>query len=304
MKQTLLQSLITASSYLLVGMFMQTLLTGLLWASEVEAQAQSVREVYVVLKINPNTVAEVMQLVESETDYDFSYYPAEINLDKPISLTPRRTSVYDLLVDVSAQTGLSFRQINNVINVKNKERLQQTGKVEIVKIALNVSGQVSDTQGELLPGVNVLVKGSSIGTVTDVEGRYSLEVPNEDDILVFSSIGYTTQEVPVNGRTAIDVALAEDVLSLEEVVVVGYGEQRKKEVTGAVGSVNSEDFIQGNVGDAAQLIQGKVAGLTVATPSGDPTDNSQILLRGTSTLATSTQPLILVDGIPGNLNFP
>ena len=298
----ILQPLIMTSKYLLLGVLVQILLTGLLLASEVGAQVQSVREVFVDLNESNSNVKQIMRLIESETAYRFSYYQAEVDLNQPVSIRPRRTSVYDLLMKVSSQTRLSFRQVNNVINIKNKERSQRAGKVEIVKVALTVSGQVSDAQGELLPGVNVLVKGSSIGTVTDVEGRYSLEVPNEDDTLVFSSIGYLTQEVPVNGRTAIDVALAEDVLSLEEVVVVGYGEQRKKEVTGAVGNVNSEDFIQGNVGDAAQLIQGKVAGLTVATPSGDPTDNSQILLRGTSTLATSTQPLILVDGIPGNLN--
>ena len=202
-----LQTLIATSKYLLLGVLVQTLLTGLLLASEVGAQVQSVREVYVVLPEHHSSVKEVIQLIEAETAYRFSYYQAEVDLNQTLTMHPRRTSVYDLLMDVSAQSSLSFRQVNNAINVKNKERDQRIGQVAIVQVAVTVSGQVSDTQGELLPGVNVLVKGSSVGTVTDVEGRYSLEVSNEDDVLVFSSIGYTSQEVPVNGRSTIVCSL-------------------------------------------------------------------------------------------------
>ncbi len=172
----------------------------------------------------------------------------------------------------------------------------------VIATEREVKGTVKDEKGEGLPGVSILVKGTQQGTITETNGAFSIEVPDEHAVLVFSFVGYVNQEVAVGNRTLMEVAMLVDEKSLEEVVVVGYGQQNKKEVTGAVASVSSENFIQGNVGDAAQLIQGKVAGLTVVTPTGDPSKNSQILLRGTSTLATSTQPLILVDGIPGDLN--
>ncbi|MEX2232847.1 MAG: SusC/RagA family TonB-linked outer membrane protein [Cyclobacteriaceae bacterium] len=174
--------------------------------------------------------------------------------------------------------------------------------IENETLAASTRGRVSDAEGNPMPGVNIIEKGTNNGTTTDAGGTYSLEVPDGDVILVFSFIGFVTQEIPVNGRSVIDVSLEEDIRNLSEVVVIGYGEQRKTEVTGAVANVTSEDFIQGNSRDAADLIQGKVAGLTVVSPTGDPTRRSQILLRGNSTLATSTQPLILIDGVPGDLN--
>ena len=137
--------------------------------------------------------------------------------------------------------------------------------------AASIRGSVSDAEGNPMPGVNIIEKGTNNGTTTDAGGIYSLQVSDGDVILVFSFIGFVTQEIPVNGRSVIDISLNEDIRSLSEVVVIGYGEQRKTEVTGAVANVTSEDFIQGNVRDAADLIQGKVAGLTVVTPTGDPT---------------------------------
>ena len=162
-----------------------------------------------------------------------------------------------------------------------------------------VTGTVSDENNEPLPGVNVLVKNTTLGTVTDVEGRYSLSVPNEDDILVFSSIGYTTQEVPVNGRTTVDVALAEDVQSLEEVVVVGYGQQKKSDLTGAVVRADIESFSQQPNVNILQSLQGTVPGLNVGTVTGAG-ESPVISIRGQNTLSGSAgdnEPLIVVDGI-------
>ncbi len=303
MKKILLQQLIMTSKYAFVGVFLQTLLTGMLLASEIAAQeVKSVREVYVTLKTNNHTVFEILDYIESETDYSFSYYKNEIDLSKRIRIANLHQSVYDLLIDVSAKTDLSFRQINNVINVKNKAKGEKTEDVEIVKIALTVAGKVTSlADGTALPGVNVLVRGSSIGTVTDVDGNYRIDVPNEDDTLIFSSVGYLTEEIPVNGRTTIDVAVAEDIQSLSEVVVVGYGTQKRERVTSAVETVDAKEFVKGSVNDAAQLLRGKVAGLNVITPDANPTSTSQINLRGISTLKAGTSPLILIDGVPGSL---
>lgn len=168
----------------------------------------------------------------------------------------------------------------------------------------SIKGKVKDSQGEPIIGASVIVKNNnSVGTITDFDGNFTLELPSTSSVLVISYVGYATQEVPTAGKTSFDITLKEDNLALDEVVVIGYGTQRKGDVTSAVGSVKAEDFIAGAVKDAGQLIQGKVAGLIVTNPSGDPTSGTSISLRGNSTInGTSTSPLILVDGVPGSLD--
>jgi TonB-linked SusC/RagA family outer membrane protein len=164
-----------------------------------------------------------------------------------------------------------------------------------------IKGQVLDEKGVALPGVNVIVKGTSNGTQTDAEGRFSIKAP-ATATLVFSFVGSKPQEIAVGGRSTIDITLQPDTKDLGEIVVVGYGTQRRADLTSSVASVKEENFVKGATRDAGQLLQGKVAGVSIGTPSGDPTANTQILLRGTATLNSSTQPLVLIDGIPGTLN--
>ena len=165
-----------------------------------------------------------------------------------------------------------------------------------------VTGIVTSAEDRTpLPGVSISVKGGTTGTVSDAQGRYQLSAP-ANATLVFSYIGFTAQEVPLNNRSQVNVQLAVDQKQLEEVVVIGYGTQKKGDVTSAVSSVSKEDFVQGAVRDAAQLVQGKVAGLRISTPSGDPTANTQINLRGISSINGNSEPLVLIDGVPGNLN--
>lgn len=182
----------------------------------------------------------------------------------------------------------------------------ETFKTDISgEIFLNVTGKVvSASDGQPLPGATVMIKGTSKGTVADFDGNYELDVDDPDGaVLEFSFIGFRTVEVPVNNRSVIDVELEEDLARLDEVVVVGYGTQRKVDVTSAVASVKSENFVQAPVRDAGQLLQGKVAGLTVAVPSGDPTQGVKVSLRGNTTiLGANEAPLVLIDGVPGDLN--
>ena len=162
-----------------------------------------------------------------------------------------------------------------------------------------VSGTVTDADdGSGIPGVNIVEKGTSNGTITDVEGNYTLNV-SDGAVLVYSYVGYISQEITVGAQSSIDVALAADVTQLSEVVVVGYGTQEKKEISSAVVSVKPEDFNQGNVNDPAQLIQGKVAGLSISRPGGDPNGGFNIRLRGLSTVGANTEPLIVIDGVIG-----
>lgn len=169
-----------------------------------------------------------------------------------------------------------------------------------------VTGTVTDAaDGSVLPGVNVIVMGSqdavgsTIGTTTDLDGSYSINVPEGLNTLEFSFIGYQDLVVEIDGRTQIDVELSQDLQLLDDVVVVGYGTQERRQITGSVSSVNEEDFVTGNVNSAAELIQGKVAGLVVTTPGGNPNQDATIRLRGVSTFSANQEPLVVVDGIIG-----
>lgn len=168
---------------------------------------------------------------------------------------------------------------------------------------VSISGTITDkATGEPLPGVSVRVKDTQTGTVTDMKGYFKLEAPGSESVLVISFTGYATKELVVGDQASILIALESQSASLDEVVVIGYGKQRKGDVTSAVASVKQEDFVKGFARDAGQLIQGKVAGLAVVTSSGDPNGLTQISLRGNSTLMSTTQPLVLIDGVPGALN--
>lgn len=170
-----------------------------------------------------------------------------------------------------------------------------------------ISGKVTDGSNNALPGVNVLVKGTQTGTLTDFDGVYTLKA-DPDGILIFSYMGFETREVSINKRNSIEIKLNESSQNLDEIVVIGYGTTTKKEVTGAVSSIKSDEFNGGLYNDPIGLIQGKVAGLSITKPNGaDPLAGYQILLRGANTLTSGQQPLIVVDGVIGadleNINF-
>ncbi len=164
----------------------------------------------------------------------------------------------------------------------------------------SVSGTVTDfVTGEALPGVNVILKGTTTGTVTDVNGRYQLSVPDVNATLVFSSVGFTSEEIPLQSRSVVDVNLSQDIQSLSEVIVVGYGVQRKSDVTGAVSSVSAEEInLYPNIG-ATQALQGRAAGVNITSSNGEPGANPRIRIRGGSSINASSNPLYVVDGFAG-----
>ncbi len=162
-----------------------------------------------------------------------------------------------------------------------------------------ITGKITDAEsGETIPGANIVEKGTSNGTITDFDGNYRLTV-GDNATLVISFVGYQTMEVEVGSRSVVDIQLGLDVQALSEVVVVGYGTQEKKEITSAVASVSEEEFNKGNQNSAAGLLQGKVAGLSVVRPGGDPNADPAIRLRGLSTFGANSQPLVVIDGVVG-----
>lgn len=165
---------------------------------------------------------------------------------------------------------------------------------------ITVSGTVTDAEtGNVMPGVNVTVKGMPTrGTSTDQNGTYSLRVPSSQDTLIYSFVGYIKKEVPVNGRSTIDVSLSPNVQQLEDVVVIGYGTQQVEDNTGSVSAVSSEDFNEGAITSPQELFQGKAAGVTVTSNDGAPGSGATIRIRGGSSLSASNDPLYVIDGVP------
>lgn len=164
-----------------------------------------------------------------------------------------------------------------------------------------ISGQITSAiDNGPIPGANIIIRGTSTGTVSDFDGNYSITA-STGDVLVFSYVGYKTQEVRVAENTTITISLTEDFSTLDEVTVtgIGYGSVQRREITSSVASVESEDFNKGNINDPAQLLQGKVAGLSIAKPGGDPNSDFTIRLRGLSTFGANSQPLIVIDGVLG-----
>nr|WP_320022812.1 SusC/RagA family TonB-linked outer membrane protein [uncultured Draconibacterium sp.] len=164
-----------------------------------------------------------------------------------------------------------------------------------------ITGTVYDEDGVTLPGVTVMVAGTTNGTTTNIDGKYTINA-NAEDILQFSYIGFRTKEIQLAGKTTIDVTMEVETIGIDEVVAIGYGTQRKGEVTSAIASVKSEDFTVGKIGDAAELVKGKIAGLSITNTSGDPNASSGIMLRGITSINGRVEPLVLVDGIEGSLS--
>ena len=169
---------------------------------------------------------------------------------------------------------------------------------------IEVRGTVNDVTGEPLPGVNIVVKGTTQGVITSLDGNYHISVPGSNAVLVFSYIGYISQEVTVGNRAEINISLKEDLKELDEVVVIGYGTVAKKDVTTAVSTVSTKDIDERPIVSAAQAIQGKAAGVNVYQPNGAPGGDMVIRVRGTTSFNGSNDPLYVVDGVPvDNLNF-
>ncbi len=304
MKKSILRLLLMTTKYTLYGLFMQALFLSVLYAHEGKAQYKSANEIYISHTKNNPTLLEVFELIETQTELEVFYVKDDLDQNAIIKLGHgKQRSVYDLLVDVSKQAKIKFRQVNNIISASPmKMSLKKTNKpVEIVLSDITVSGKVTDNNGESLPGVNVLIKGTTLGVVTNLEGKYKLDVP-ENATLVFSSIGYLSQEVAVSGRTVVDIALSEDARELEEVVVTAMGVARDRKSLGyAISKVEGKDLVKaGNPVNPFSILQGRASGVNVRQSVSGPTGGVEINIRGTNALEfeANTRPLFVIDGVP------
>ena len=302
MKFKLLPKLIFMSKLLLGTIILQTLLLSALFASDGNSQNMlKAHEVFISVDLKGASLVEVFNLIESKTEFTFSYEKKDLEGNVKIDLISEKQSVADILRQVARVAKLKFKQVNNNINVRKMEAgSEQSFNIEVEPAAIRVSGKVvSQEDGTGIPGVNVMVKGSSIGTVTNIEGNYSLNAPNGNDTLVFSFIGYSTEEVPINNRSVIDVTLSSDVKTLDELVVVGYGKQKKTDVTGAIASVSAQQIENRPVTNATEALAGQMAGVQVQQIDGSPGGGGLVVqIRGTGTITAGSSPLYVVDGYP------
>ena len=249
------------------------------------------------LDLKETSIKEVLKEIEKSSEFFFLYNNDLLDVEKKVDISVKNEKIKDILDKLFEGQQVTYILMNRQIILSPKSLMESEESPQ-----QSISGKVTDKSGQPVAGATVTVKNSNvIGTITDNEGKYILTGVSGNAILIFSFIGMKSQEIEVKGQSAINVVMEEAATELDEIIVVGYGTQKKSEVTSAIVNVKSENLIHGAVKDAVQLMQGKVAGLSISTPSGDPTTSSQFLLRGTATLATSVQPLILVDGIPGDM---
>lgn len=248
------------------------------------------------LSVKNASLSDVFEEIRKQSGYLFIYSNKQLEGTKKVSISVRNAPLQQVLELCFNQQPVTYKLVEKNIVIVPREIQTITENIQVQ--AREVTGTVTDDAGAPLQGVSVILKGSSSGTSSDASGKYSLNLPNEG-VLVFSFTGYATQEVASANKPVINIKLLPEERKLEEVVVVGYGTQRRRDISGAVAVVAEKDFNKGVTQTAADLLQGKVAGLTVTTEGGDVTARQTIRLRGTSSLTGSSAPFVVIDGVPG-----
>jgi TonB-dependent SusC/RagA subfamily outer membrane receptor len=298
MKNLILSHVIRMTKLFAYAFLIQCFSVGLLVAREGNAQIKSIEEVKVQLPLNGVSVSEAFSKIEGASPYNFVYLHKEIRNLPEIFIEHSNQSIYDLLVEIAKQTGLEFKQINQNIHVQKSKKRQFSKKVSIVQLFLEITGKVTDENGVPLPGVTIIIEGSSTGTVTDIDGNYTLEA-EEGAVLIFSFVGFENQRIKVGNSNVIDVRLLQDQSSLDEVVVTAFGiEKEKKSLSYAVQEVEGDKLAAVGNTNLVNSIQGKIAGVIVKQSSGAPGSTSQINIRGSRSFVGNNEPLYVVDGLP------
>lgn len=238
---------------------------------------------------------ELLELIESKSDVMFSYKDITLDSRKDITLTAENETVEAILNKVLPSKGLGYTKTANTFAIKPK-----TSSPAMSAQDKQITGTITDAQGEPIIGANVVEKGTMNGVVTNIDGEFSISVQNNATLQI-SYIGYISQEVSTRNQTSLTITLSEDTKTLEEVVVVGYGIQKKVNLTGAVTTVATERLENRPLSSVAEGLQGTMAGVTVTNPKGEVGSNASMRIRGFSSL-NSGGALVIVDGVPGNMN--
>ena len=242
-------------------------------------------------------VHDILDAIEEQTEFLFLYNKQNVNVNRRTSIHVSDQTVSNVLSEIFKGTNISFKMegkhivlVHDQIKENLSDRIQQEGK--------SLNGVVKDKNGDPIIGANVVVKGTTNGTITDIDGQYSLNNVSGDDLLVISYIGYLSKEIPVNGQQVINILLDEDTQKLDEIVVVGYGTVKKRDLTGSVASINAEKIEQIAVTNPALALQGRIPGVLVEQTDYAPGGGLKIRVRGNRSFKASNDPLYVVDGMP------
>lgn len=246
------------------------------------------------------TLTQLFNKIERLSHFLFFYVDSDVK-DIKVSVNVKEANIEEILKISLKGTKLMYQIKGRNINILPVQNQVQQSKVK--KEPIWVKGTVLDENGLPLPGVNILIEGSAIGTITDIDGRFSIQVPELKSILSFSYLGYVTQKLSVNASRDLKVIMGENSQVLSEVVVVGYGVQKKETVTGAISSISNKEIVKSPVGALSNALVGRVSGLSAIQKSGEPGfEESTIRIRGVGTYSGDQNPLVVIDGIVRDLS--
>ncbi|MEM9327326.1 MAG: SusC/RagA family TonB-linked outer membrane protein [Bacteroidota bacterium] len=293
-----LQKLVIRMSKLAIYVTACCLSMTMVFGTESDAQRKLLREISFEIEEGTYVLGDVLHSIEENTDFSFAYLNNEKWSNTTVDLEGKVWTMETILAELSSQSKVSFKRVNETITVTKPKGLKKFPAVEErVTFQNQVSGTVTDENGDGLPGATVLEKGSSNGVVTNANGQYNIAVGG-DATLVISFVGMKTIEEAVNGRSIVDVSLVFDTEALEEVVVVGYGTQTKRDVTGAIAQVKSEQLEAFKAAPSFdQALQGLATGVQVSSSSGAPGAPTRVMIRGTGSIFSGTEPLWIIDGM-------
>ncbi|MEQ9287756.1 MAG: SusC/RagA family TonB-linked outer membrane protein [Cyclobacteriaceae bacterium] len=297
MKKSYLNTIIRVSKYTFLILFVNAFCASVLLATDM-AKGQNLKDVRTDLEVENATLKKVFRLLEEGTSFEFSYATNNIPLNKKVSVQRKNENLYDILSELSQKADVEFKRVNGQIIVKQRRATDESIVMDQTLADVDISGKISDENGEGLPGASIVVQGTANGTTTNLDGNYKLSVP-EGSTLVVSFVGYKQQMIVVGSQSSINIQMELDAEQLDEVVVLGYTTRKRGELTGSVSTINSEELQKTPNKDLAKSLSGRVAGLIVVDRGGLPgaTDGMDLLIRGKSTMGNNS-PLILIDGIP------
>jgi len=260
----------------------------------------SFSQVRLTVRFEKTDIRDVLQTIEEKTNYIFLYKDEIFDFSKKVSADFTDAYFEDVLKSFCDQTNVSYEvRDRQIILTENEASSLSTVQQPQNK---DLSGSITDKNGLSLPGVSVVVKGTTTAAITDKNGQFKLSVSSEAKILRFSFIGMKSQEISIGNKTNFSISLEEETVGLDEVVAIGYGSQKKKDITGSVVSIKGEAILSGSPVDVLNGIQGKLAGVKISSASGDPGAGVDITIRGKSSISAGTSPLFVIDGMPYDIN--
>lgn len=268
-----------------------------------QANTSYAQRIKITLDLNEVSVERLIDEIESNTDFHFVYQVKEVDLERKVSVKADKKLVTSILEEIFEDTRTTYNIIDRQIFLKERTRVvhPEAPKVSLPltkKIQTIVSGQITDSEGTPLPGANIVEKGTTNGVTADFDGNFSLNLNDSNAILVISYIGFATKEIPVAGQTNILISLSEDAAGLDEVVVVGYGVQKKSDITGAVSNISEEKLQSRPTANFSDALQGRSSGVQIRQAGGDLEGKFDIAIRGVGSVTGSNDPLIVIDGVP------